>query len=186
MILFLLQLFSKIIDLTAFSTLVQELYTGGNDRQILVWCPSRLISDGVVNQWTQLHYIFTFIIKFYSHVLNTGLDFQDAGPMQDQDNWSDWVILLYLALPVADIKLVWLTFTPSTFTRTITQVCKLLQLWTIFTCLFGIFILANSNVFDSCTCYDGLIYQLFQVDIIAFYLLEVVNWITLFDVICIN
>ncbi|KDO84198.1 hypothetical protein CISIN_1g0132741mg, partial [Citrus sinensis] len=37
-----------------------ELYTGGNDRQILVWCPSRHISDGV-----------------------------DAGPMQDQDNWSD-------------------------------------------------------------------------------------------------
>lgn len=27
---------------------MQELYTGGNDRQILVWSPSRLISDEMV------------------------------------------------------------------------------------------------------------------------------------------
>ncbi|KAH9758275.1 WD repeat-containing protein ATCSA-1 [Citrus sinensis] len=48
------------VNCCCFSSQDQELYTGGNDRQILVWCPSRLISDGV-----------------------------DAGPMQDQDNWSD-------------------------------------------------------------------------------------------------
>lgn len=38
----------------------QELYTGGNDKQILVWSPSRLIGDDL-----------------------------DEGPTQDQDNWSD-------------------------------------------------------------------------------------------------
>ncbi|KAH9692509.1 WD repeat-containing protein ATCSA-1 [Citrus sinensis] len=48
------------VNCCCFSSQDQELYTGGNDRQILVWCPSRHISDGV-----------------------------DAGPMQDQDNWSD-------------------------------------------------------------------------------------------------
>ncbi|KAJ6971542.1 hypothetical protein NC653_032150 [Populus alba x Populus x berolinensis] len=37
----------------------QELYTGGNDRQILVWSPARLISN------------------------------EDASPAEDQDNWSD-------------------------------------------------------------------------------------------------
>ncbi|KAE8057057.1 hypothetical protein FH972_013778 [Carpinus fangiana] len=43
-----------------FSTQDQELYTGGNDRQILLWLPSRLIADEA-----------------------------DEGPVQDQDNWSD-------------------------------------------------------------------------------------------------
>ncbi|CAK7347424.1 unnamed protein product [Dovyalis caffra] len=42
-----------------FSSQDQELYTGGNDRQILVWSPARLISD------------------------------EDEGPAEDQDNWSD-------------------------------------------------------------------------------------------------
>ncbi|WCJ35553.1 Transducin/WD40 repeat-like superfamily protein [Euphorbia peplus] len=37
----------------------QEIYTGGNDRQILVWSPSRLTDE------------------------------MDAGPAEDQDNWSD-------------------------------------------------------------------------------------------------
>lgn len=50
----------EFVNCCCFSSQEQELYTGGNDRQILVWSPSRLISDGV-----------------------------DAGPMQDQDNWSD-------------------------------------------------------------------------------------------------
>ncbi|KAJ4839011.1 WD repeat-containing protein ATCSA-1 [Turnera subulata] len=43
-----------------FSSKDQELYTGGNDRQILVWSPSRLISDEM-----------------------------DTGPTGDRDNWSD-------------------------------------------------------------------------------------------------
>ncbi|KAJ4701616.1 DNA excision repair protein ERCC-8 [Melia azedarach] len=43
-----------------FSSQEQELYTGGNDRQILVWSPSRFTADEM-----------------------------DAGPTQDQDNWSD-------------------------------------------------------------------------------------------------
>ncbi|XP_062163173.1 WD repeat-containing protein ATCSA-1 isoform X1 [Alnus glutinosa] len=43
-----------------FSTQDQELYTGGNDRQILLWLPSRLIADEA-----------------------------DEGPAQDRDNWSD-------------------------------------------------------------------------------------------------
>ncbi|EXB39828.1 DNA excision repair protein ERCC-8 [Morus notabilis] len=43
-----------------FSFQDQELYTGGNDRQILVWSPSRLVYDEM-----------------------------DEGPHQDQDNWSD-------------------------------------------------------------------------------------------------
>ncbi|KAK9946394.1 hypothetical protein M0R45_011862 [Rubus argutus] len=42
-----------------FSLQDQELYTGGNDRQILVWSPSRLISN------------------------------EDEGPAKDEDNWSD-------------------------------------------------------------------------------------------------
>ncbi|XP_062022617.1 WD repeat-containing protein ATCSA-1-like [Rosa rugosa] len=42
-----------------FSLQDQELYTGGNDRQILVWSPSRLIS------------------------------YEDEGPVKDEDNWSD-------------------------------------------------------------------------------------------------
>ncbi|XP_050364394.1 WD repeat-containing protein ATCSA-1-like [Argentina anserina] len=42
-----------------FSSQDQELYTGGNDRKILVWSPSRLISD------------------------------EDEGPGEDEDNWSD-------------------------------------------------------------------------------------------------
>ncbi|XP_050264819.1 WD repeat-containing protein ATCSA-1-like [Quercus robur] len=43
-----------------FSSQEQELYTGGNDKQILVWSPSRLIADEM-----------------------------DEGPAQDRDNWSD-------------------------------------------------------------------------------------------------
>ncbi|KAM1088834.1 hypothetical protein ACFX15_016136 [Malus domestica] len=43
-----------------FSSQDQELYTGGNDRQILVWSPPRLVSDEV-----------------------------DEGPSKDEDNWSD-------------------------------------------------------------------------------------------------
>ncbi|PNT02477.1 hypothetical protein POPTR_014G016100v4 [Populus trichocarpa] len=42
-----------------FSSQDQELYTGGNDRQILVWSPARLIPN------------------------------EDASPAEDQDNWSD-------------------------------------------------------------------------------------------------
>ncbi|XP_010999874.1 PREDICTED: DNA excision repair protein ERCC-8 isoform X1 [Populus euphratica] len=42
-----------------FSSQDQELYTGGNDRQILVWSPARLISN------------------------------EDASPAEDRDNWSD-------------------------------------------------------------------------------------------------
>ncbi|XP_065846893.1 WD repeat-containing protein ATCSA-1-like [Euphorbia lathyris] len=42
-----------------YSSQDQEIYTGGNDRQILVWSPSRLIDE------------------------------TDTGPAQDQDNWSD-------------------------------------------------------------------------------------------------
>ncbi|KAK4559845.1 hypothetical protein RGQ29_008862 [Quercus rubra] len=43
-----------------FSSQEQELYTGGNDKQILVWSPPRLIADE-----------------------------GDEGPAQDRDNWSD-------------------------------------------------------------------------------------------------
>lgn len=43
-----------------FSSQEQELYTGGNDRQILVWLPPRSIADET-----------------------------DEGPVLDQDNWSD-------------------------------------------------------------------------------------------------
>ncbi|XP_062120322.1 WD repeat-containing protein ATCSA-1-like [Humulus lupulus] len=43
-----------------FSSQDQELFTGGNDRQILVWSPSRLLPDEM-----------------------------DEGPVEDQDNWSD-------------------------------------------------------------------------------------------------
>ncbi|KAL6521846.1 hypothetical protein OROMI_031723 [Orobanche minor] len=48
-----------------YNALYQELYTGGNDRQILVWSPSRLISDEV----------------------DEGKNGQAAA--DDQDNWSD-------------------------------------------------------------------------------------------------
>ncbi|KAG7972204.1 hypothetical protein I3843_07G172000 [Carya illinoinensis] len=47
-----------------FSSQEQELYTGGNDRQILVWSPSSLIADEL-------------------------MDLQDEEQAQDQDNWSD-------------------------------------------------------------------------------------------------
>ncbi|KAJ9186832.1 hypothetical protein P3X46_002361 [Hevea brasiliensis] len=43
-----------------FNSQDQEIYTGGNDRQILVWSPSRLIANEM-----------------------------DTGPAEDQDNWSD-------------------------------------------------------------------------------------------------
>ncbi|KAI4337054.1 hypothetical protein L6164_015511 [Bauhinia variegata] len=43
-----------------FSVDDQELYTGGNDRQILVWSPARLITDEL-----------------------------NEGPAEDQDNWSN-------------------------------------------------------------------------------------------------
>uniref|UniRef100_A0A803PQ59 Uncharacterized protein n=1 Tax=Cannabis sativa TaxID=3483 RepID=A0A803PQ59_CANSA len=43
-----------------FSSQDQELFTGGNDRQILVWSPSRLLPDKM-----------------------------DEGPVEDKDNWSD-------------------------------------------------------------------------------------------------
>jgi DNA excision repair protein ERCC-8 len=43
-----------------FSSQDQELFTGGNDRQILVWSPSRLLPDKM-----------------------------DDGPVEDKDNWSD-------------------------------------------------------------------------------------------------
>ncbi|GAB4839304.1 WD repeat-containing protein ATCSA-1 [Ancistrocladus abbreviatus] len=48
-----------------FSAEDQELYTGGNDRQILVWSPSRLISD------------------------EDERSIQGKLPAQDEDNWSD-------------------------------------------------------------------------------------------------
>ncbi|KAL6527342.1 WD repeat-containing protein ATCSA-1 [Orobanche gracilis] len=48
-----------------YNALDQELYTGGNDRQILVWSPSRLISDEV----------------------DEGKN--EQGAADDQDNWSD-------------------------------------------------------------------------------------------------
>ncbi|KAM7514417.1 hypothetical protein LguiA_004000 [Lonicera macranthoides] len=44
----------------------QELYTGGNDRQILVWSPSKVISDDM-DEWSR----------------------KGEGPALDQDNWSD-------------------------------------------------------------------------------------------------
>ncbi|TQE03297.1 hypothetical protein C1H46_011109 [Malus baccata] len=42
-----------------FSSQDQELYTGGDDRQILVWSPPRMVSN------------------------------EDKGPYKDEDNWSD-------------------------------------------------------------------------------------------------
>lgn len=48
------------VNCCCFSFLDQELYTGGNDRQILVWSPSSLVYDEM-----------------------------DEGPNPDQDNWSD-------------------------------------------------------------------------------------------------
>ncbi|KAL6215400.1 hypothetical protein ACLB2K_014830 [Fragaria x ananassa] len=49
----------ELVNCCWFSLQDQELYTGGNDRQILIWSPSRLISD------------------------------EDEGPVKDVDNWSD-------------------------------------------------------------------------------------------------
>ncbi|KAM2925521.1 hypothetical protein FF1_043026 [Malus domestica] len=47
------------VNCCCFSSQDQELYTGGDDRQILVWSPPRMVSN------------------------------EDKGPYKDEDNWSD-------------------------------------------------------------------------------------------------
>ncbi|RVX22666.1 DNA excision repair protein ERCC-8 [Vitis vinifera] len=56
----------------------QELYTGGNDRQILVWSPSRLNFDEMLSELASY-----FVWK---HMQDHGSREKHA---QDQDNWSD-------------------------------------------------------------------------------------------------
>lgn len=54
------------VNCCCFNAQDQELYTGGNDRQILVWSPSESISDELDER-----------------------SMKEKAPMQDEDNWSD-------------------------------------------------------------------------------------------------
>jgi hypothetical protein len=74
--------------------LPQELYTGGNDRQILVWSTARPIADEMVHSLNQF-----FEIIFYICMLRapTNLSLSDPwdklqgeGDPDDQDSWSNW------------------------------------------------------------------------------------------------
>ncbi|KAL6983012.1 WD repeat-containing protein ATCSA-1 [Sarracenia purpurea var. burkii] len=57
----------EFVDSCCYSLQDQELYTGGHDRQILVWSPSKLISGELQDEWSKRG--------------------QASAP--DQDNWSD-------------------------------------------------------------------------------------------------
>lgn len=80
------------------------MYTGGNDRQILVWSPSRLIANDMVNPLLfftlslLLFSVYSYIFEvnrlsngaaMAAFLLSFDMDMQDMGPAEDQDNWSD-------------------------------------------------------------------------------------------------
>ena len=97
-----------------FFVLLQELYTGGNDRQILVWSPSKWNADELVHplNFQPLYTIISTSVPI-SLVLSSKdyLIFQDEWSKMgkasalDEDNWSDWSLLL--ALRVLDFQVIY-------------------------------------------------------------------------------